>query len=153
MKKEMRFTKILIIFSVVLCLCAGCAKSENTSNTYLADAEIDSHVHVVNDESYKLLTPTATPSPVPTTALADTIDDSMIGTADADGYIISKDKVTVSATTINLRETPSIEGNIVTGAKKGDVFTRIAKGPDGWDKIEYNGMIVYAYSQYLTDTE
>ena len=48
--------KILIIFSVVLCLCAGCAKSENTSNTYLADAEIDSHVHVVNDESYKLLT-------------------------------------------------------------------------------------------------
>ncbi len=35
----------------------------------------------------------------------------------------------------------------------GDSFTRLAKGSGEWDKLEYNGQVVYAFAEYLTTRE
>ena len=38
-------------------------------------------------------------------------------------------------------------------ASAGDSFTRLAKGSGEWDKLEYNGQVVYAFAEYLTTRE
>lgn len=54
---------------------------------------------------------------------------------------------------VNFRSVPSTsdENSIVVQASNGEVLTRIGVNPDtGWSKIDYNGQILYAVSQYLT---
>ena len=54
---------------------------------------------------------------------------------------------------VNLRSVPSTsdENTVVVQASNGEVLARIGVNPDtGWSKIDYNGQILYAVSQYLT---
>lgn len=54
---------------------------------------------------------------------------------------------------INLRSEPSTlnADNIVAQAKNGDVLSRTGvNAATGWSRIEYDGEILYAVSQYLT---
>lgn len=54
---------------------------------------------------------------------------------------------------VNLRSVPSTsdENTIVVQASNGEVLTRTGVNPDtGWSRIDYDGQILYAVSQYLT---
>ena len=51
---------------------------------------------------------------------------------------------------VNLRESASTKSNVVALLQNGTVVKRIGVGKNGWSKLEYDGRIVYAISNYLT---
>ena len=60
-------------------------------------------------------------------------------------------KVTTDSTNLNIRSTPSTEGEIVGKAAHEEVVTLIEKTDDSWWKIKTaNGEEGYAYAQYLS---
>ena len=60
-------------------------------------------------------------------------------------------KVTTDATNLNIRSTPSTEGDIVGKAAHDEVVTLIEKTDDSWWKVRTaQGEEGYAYAQYLS---
>ena len=60
-------------------------------------------------------------------------------------------KVTTDSTNLNIRSTPSTEGEIVGKAAHDEVVTLVEKTDDSWWKIKTaNGEEGYAYAQYLS---
>ena len=60
-------------------------------------------------------------------------------------------QVTTDSTSLNIRSTPSTEGDKVGKAAHGEVVTLIEKYDDSWWKIRTaDGEEGYAYSQYLS---
>ncbi len=60
-------------------------------------------------------------------------------------------KVTTDATNLNIRSTPSTEGEIVGKAAHDEVVTLIEKTDDSWWKVKTaQGEEGYAYAQYLS---
>jgi uncharacterized protein YgiM (DUF1202 family) len=60
-------------------------------------------------------------------------------------------KVTTDSTNLNIRSTPSTEGEIVGKAGHDEVVTLIEKTDDSWWKIKTaDGEEGYAYAQYLS---
>ncbi|RQO30257.1 SH3 domain-containing protein [Taibaiella sp. KBW10] len=60
-------------------------------------------------------------------------------------------KVTTDSTNLNIRSTPSTEGEIVGKAAHEEVVTLVEKTDDSWWKIRTaNGEEGYAYAQYLS---
>lgn len=62
--------------------------------------------------------------------------------APADGLVTAKDVV-------NLRLTPSTDGEIAGTLKNGETLKLVGIGDKGWSKLDYNGTFVYAVSSYL----
>ncbi|NLL73403.1 MAG: glycoside hydrolase family 25 [Clostridiales bacterium] len=65
-----------------------------------------------------------------------------------------KEKVTAKIIT-NLRLVPSADGDdtIVTSLENGDIAIRTGIGSNGWSRVEYEGQILYAVSNYLEIVE
>ena len=60
-------------------------------------------------------------------------------------------KVTTDSTNLNIRSTPSTEGEVVGKAAHNEVVTLVEKTDDSWWKIKTaNGEEGYAYAQYLS---
>jgi len=60
-------------------------------------------------------------------------------------------KVTTDSTNLNIRSTPSTEGDIVGKAAHDEVVTLVEKTDDSWWKIKTkDGEEGYAYAQYLS---
>ncbi len=60
-------------------------------------------------------------------------------------------KVTTDSSNLNIRSTPSTEGEIVGKAAHDEVVTLVEKTDDSWWKIKTaNGEEGYAYAQYLS---
>lgn len=60
-------------------------------------------------------------------------------------------KVTTDATNLNLRSTPSTEGEIVGKAAHGETVTLVEKTDDSWWKVKTaDGEEGYAFAQYLS---
>lgn len=60
-------------------------------------------------------------------------------------------KVTTDATNLNIRSTPSTEGEIVGKAAHNEIVTLVEKTDDSWWKIKTkDGEEGYAYAQYLS---
>ena len=60
-------------------------------------------------------------------------------------------KVTTDATNLNIRSTPSTDGEIVGKAAHDEVVTLVEKTDDSWWKIKTaDGEEGYAYAQYLS---
>jgi uncharacterized protein YgiM (DUF1202 family) len=60
-------------------------------------------------------------------------------------------EVTTDASNLNIRSTPSTEGEIVGKAAHGEVVTLVEKTDDSWWKVRTkDGEEGYAYSQYLS---
>lgn len=60
-------------------------------------------------------------------------------------------KVTTDSTNLNIRSTPSTEGDIVGKAAHNEIVTLIEKTDDSWWKIKTaDGEEGYAYAQYLS---
>ncbi len=60
-------------------------------------------------------------------------------------------KVTTDSTNLNIRSTPSTEGDIVGKAAHDEIVTLIEKTDDSWWKIKTaDGEEGYAYAQYLS---
>lgn len=53
---------------------------------------------------------------------------------------------------LNLRDQPSLEGNIITSFKPGTAVTVLARG-NGWYKVSANGQTGYVSSRYLTGSQ
>ena len=64
-------------------------------------------------------------------------------------YTQVNEQVTAKEVT-NLRTAATTKSNIVYALQNGEVATRIAVGKNGWSKLNYQGKIVYAISNYLT---
>lgn len=54
---------------------------------------------------------------------------------------------------VNLRATPSIEGQIVGILKRGEVLSCTGKSDMGWSRLLLNGQAVYAVTSYLTSPD
>ncbi len=50
---------------------------------------------------------------------------------------------------VNLRKTPSIEGELVGTLKKGEFILCTGDSDMGWSRLYFNGMTVYAITSYL----
>lgn len=60
-------------------------------------------------------------------------------------------QVTTDSTNLNIRSTPSTEGEIVGKAGHGEVVTLVEKTDDSWWKVRTkDGEEGYAYAQYLS---
>jgi uncharacterized protein YgiM (DUF1202 family) len=60
-------------------------------------------------------------------------------------------KVTTESTNLNIRSTPSTEGEVVGKAAHDEIVTLVEKTDDSWWKIRTdNGEEGYAYAQYLS---
>ncbi|MEO6254186.1 MAG: SH3 domain-containing protein [Ferruginibacter sp.] len=60
-------------------------------------------------------------------------------------------KVTTDSTNLNIRSTPSTEGDIVGKAAHDEIVTLVEKTDDSWWKIKTaDGEEGYAYAQYLS---
>lgn len=60
-------------------------------------------------------------------------------------------KVTTDASNLNIRSTPSTEGEIVGKAAHGEIVTLVEKTDDSWWKVKTkDGEEGYAYAQYLS---
>ncbi|CAN5849595.1 hypothetical protein BH11BAC4_BH11BAC4_08240 [soil metagenome] len=60
-------------------------------------------------------------------------------------------KVTTDSTNLNIRSTPSTEGEIVGKAAHNEIVTLVEKTDDSWWKIKTkDGEEGYAYAQYLS---
>lgn len=59
-------------------------------------------------------------------------------------------KVQVIDNAVNLRETPSADGNLLGQANSGETYTKL--GTDGdWTQIDYNGTNAYVKSEFVQD--
>ncbi len=60
-------------------------------------------------------------------------------------------KVTTDSTSLNIRSTPSTEGDVVAKAGHGDTVTLVEKTDDSWWKVKTaDGEEGYAFAQYLS---
>lgn len=146
MKKAYR-KKALVILTAA-CLFAGCgAQASEKGEPVLSDEVLKSYEHKVTPE------PEGKPEN-DQNGQGTNKDGSQISRPEIpEGYARTEDVVEVDASKLNLRAAPSLEAEVIAQAKRGDTFTRIAKGNDGWDLLMYGERYVYAYAQYLKKTE
>ena len=89
-------------------------------------------------------------------ALYDKIDPGMAGgdlmmNIDIKADAGAKLKVTTDSTNLNIRSTPTTEGEIVGKAAHNEIVTLVEKTDDSWWKIKTaDGEEGYAYAQYLS---
>jgi len=89
-------------------------------------------------------------------ALYDKIDPSMASgdlmmNIDIKAGVGAQLKVTTDSTNLNIRSTPTTEGEIVGKATHGEVVTLVEKTDDSWWKVKTtDGEEGYAYAQYLS---
>lgn len=168
--KEMPLWQKLVIFCIMFVLAAVIAtilwnltpKGENEGGQ-VAESTAGESLTVQYPESTQMPTsePTAVPTPEPTEAptpeptIAPTEAPTAVPTAatDALGFREVAESVTPKDV-INLRSDPSTadDTNIVVQAMNGQVLSRIGVNENtGWSRIDYNGQILYAVSQYLSE--
>ncbi len=61
----------------------------------------------------------------------------------ANEYVTAKDET-------NLRTAPNTQASVAATIKNGDIVLRVGIGDNGWSKLNYNGVIVYAKTNLLT---
>ena len=89
-------------------------------------------------------------------ALYDKIDPSMASgdlmmNVDVKAAAGAQLKVTTDSTNLNIRSTPTTDGEIVGKAAHDEVVTLVEKTDDSWWKVKTkDGDEVYAYAQYLS---
>lgn len=80
------------------------------------------------------------------------------GEPDSDGIqtqFKSVDEQVTAKVEVNLRKLPSVEheeAEVIAKLKNGEFARRIGISENGWSKLEFNGVICYAVSSYLTAT-
>lgn len=144
---------VLILVVVIFCFAvwkithanhSGTLPGQSTDNTQdsIADWGVQSSVpETIEDSDEESMEPEGDPEPE--NALGMTFDA-------VDEYVTAKDVT-------NLRSEPSTEQaelTVVTQLSNGQNAHRTGINPDtGWSRLEYNGQIVYAVSQYLTTVD
>ena len=57
-------------------------------------------------------------------------------------------RVVTQGSPLNIRDYPSLEGNVITQAQNGDVITVVGEW-QGWYVVHYNGRVGYASADYI----
>ncbi len=147
MKKDVTALKILLITVAVL-LLIGVALL-----LYIAFGNRDAEFESLGMEYLPPSTVYATPEPTPTPAVTPTPEPSPTPTPeptpDADGFWPVEDSVTVDATELNIRATPSTSGERLGTITDGTVLERTGYSDEGWTRILYEGETAYVSSDYV----
>ncbi len=120
-----RFTTLVIIFLV---LCAAALLLMRSCGGDRAAAASPSPSATATAEPSPTPTPAPTPSPTP----------SSVSVWTTDG--------------VNLRDAPSTDGKIITTVEKNTQLERTGLADNGWSIIDYNGVVCYVDSSFLTET-
>lgn len=166
--KELALWQKLLIFGIMFVIAAVIAtilwnltpKGKNTGGqateeTQTVQGPVSTQLPTPEPTEVPTPEPTAVPTPEPTPVpTATPTEEPQTESAQDDmGFEEMSDSITPKDV-INLRANPSTadDSNIVTQAKNGEVLSRIGINYDtGWSKIEYEGQILYAVSQYLSE--
>ena len=128
-----------ILLSIILIMFCGCHNNDGTLDSKTQNSEQETELsdnQRMSDPPADLTppktpTPSIAPSPTPTTM-----------------YI----KLNKYGSKLNIRETPSISGNIIDRLEHGDMV-KVLNIQDGWARIEYNQDVGYVNINYLVDKE
>ena len=145
----MKKAKYLIMIAVALSF-VSCGKSSETSGKKLLTIEDARKIeHVLREETEESLSERLDQKQNESLDSSSS-QDSVPGFDGEDSeFEETNDTVYITANELNLRTAPSTEAEIVRTAKKGESFVRLAKGKNGWDKLLYDGQVVYASAKYL----
>lgn len=167
--KNMQLWQKVVLFSILFVIAAVIAtilwnltpKGERADGQVTGSTTGES-APVHSPESTQLPTPEPTAAPTPAPTVAPTPEPTAVPTeaptavptpeTDSLGFRDVEESVTPKDV-INLRSDPSTadDTNIVTQAANGQVLSRIGVNSNtGWSRIDYEGQILYAVSQYLT---
>lgn len=143
---------VLILVVVIFCFAVwkithadrpGTLPEQNTENTQDSIADWGGQSAQESTESSEEESTEPEGDPQPDNALGMTFDD-------VDEYVTAKEVT-------NLRSEPSTdqgELTVVTQLSNGQNARRTGVNPStGWSRLEYNGQVVYAVSQYLTEVD
>lgn len=147
MKKIKKQILLAGLIGTLLTAC-GTSAAEDSGLISMETAVKQSHT-VMEDKAPE---PTAIPTAIPNTGGDPTGEPQTPAVPDRkDGeFEETNDTVYVAVSKLNLRSLPSTDSEVVGTAVYGDSFTRIAKGTNSWDRLLYEGQVVYAYADYLT---
>ncbi len=79
----------------------------------------------------------------PTSGNAETNPELGITFIETNEYVTAKEET-------NLRTAPNMDAMVAATIKNGDMVLRVGVGDNGWSKLKYNGVIVYAKTNLLT---
>ena len=113
--------RLVAIISLVT-LCVGCGKKTEDTTLVLNDTMLFEHIVSVEIE--------------------DKESGDLQAVKDEDGYIIANDTVYVLSGTLNLRQAPSSESELLTTVTYGTAMTRTGMGEEGWDRLVLDRKVV-----------
>ncbi len=141
------------MLAAVMLLAAACGKDAQKPDGLVSMDAVKGYEHTARvEEEPEPTEPGNVPTP-PVPTGAGQPGPGVGDHAEEDGYETTNDTVYVAVSKLNLRTQPSTDSEVVSQAVYGDSFTRLAKGSGEWDKLEYNGQVVYAFAEYLTTRE
>ena len=170
----MKKRKWLLMLLLLLALTSCGKQKEDEQSGHVSEETVKQIEHQVKEETEPVATPgvtgenesdalTGNPTGTASTENGSTQDGQNENTETGSGsensgisdakdgeFEETNDTVYVIASKVNLRSGPSTEDEIVGKAVYGDSFTRLAKGNKGWDKLLYEGQVVYAYAEFLS---
>lgn len=143
----------ILLFSLFFSLTA-CGDSTPKEKGLVSPEALKNYEHGVRQEKEPETDPNQgnDPSQTPTPPVVSdpTASATPVPVAPEEGYEETNDTVYVAVSKLNLRSGPSTDYDIVGKAVYGDSFTRVAKGNNGWDKLLFEGKVVYAFAEYLS---
>ncbi len=91
--------------------------------------------------------PETTPEPTPESEPEPTPEPEP--TKDEDGFWPAEGTVTVDASELNVRATPSTDGARLGAVTGGTVLDRTGYSDEGWTRVIYDGQTAYVSSEYV----
>lgn len=152
MKRRVKKSTVLML--ILIFLLTACGKSDSSSDkTGLVSIEtVKGYEHTVRKETEPVNEPDTgnEPNGDGSGQEGQKPDEPAVPDIKDEEYEETNDTVYVIVSKLNLRSGPSTDSDIVGKAVYGDSFTRLARGKNGWDRILYEGQVVYAYAEYLS---
>ena len=148
MKQDTTALKILLVTVAILLVIAIALM------LYLAFGDRSANYETIGME-YLPETPvyeTPAPTPVPEEAPEPepTPEPTPEPGPDEDGFWPAEDTVTVDASELNIRATPSTDGSRLGSVTGGTELERTGYSDDGWTRVIYDGQTAYVSSDYVT---
>ncbi len=144
------FKKVFALALLVSTLClvfSGCESSKQDITTQPSQEETTDEIRQSTQEQTTTKAPDET-----TTALHQYISTTAVSTTAQSVYTEKQDYVWAT-TDVNVRKTPSTDGEKVGKLHEGNKVLRLAKGSDGWSRVMFEDEERYIFSRYLTETE
>lgn len=132
----------LVLICGAVCLCFGaCSGDDNDPDEQTFDFRQSTNEQTTNEKDENETT-TVLQQYISTTA----------ATTTQSPYTEKQEYVWATAD-VNVRQSPSTDAQKVGKLHEGNKVLRLAKGSDGWSRVDFEGKECYIFSQYLTTAE